>query len=74
MDEATLLTDPAHDETAWPQRELAQCGDKVAKYVMGCYNVASTCNHWLPTKGRVSNACIGGFGNHAMSFEVGMTS
>ena len=27
-------------------------------------------NHWLPTKGRVPNAWIGGFGDQAMSLEV----
>jgi hypothetical protein len=27
-------------------------------------------NHWLPTKGRVPNACVGGFGDQAMSLKV----
>ena len=27
-------------------------------------------NHWLPTKGKIPNACIGGFGDHAMNLEV----
>ena len=27
-------------------------------------------NHWLPTKGRVSNTCVGGFGEQAISLEV----
>ena len=27
-------------------------------------------NHWLPTNGRVLNACVGGFGDQAMSLEV----
>jgi hypothetical protein len=25
---------------------------------------------WLPMKGRVPNACVGGFGDQAMSLEV----
>jgi hypothetical protein len=29
-------------------------------------------SHWLPTKGRVPNACVGGCGNQVMSLEVGM--
>ena len=27
-------------------------------------------SHWLPTKGRVPNACVGGFGDLAMSLKV----
>ena len=27
-------------------------------------------NHWLPTKGRVLNACVGGFGDQAMSLKA----
>ena len=27
-------------------------------------------NHWLLTKGKISNACIRGFGDQAMSLEV----
>ena len=34
----------------------------------------SATNHWLPTKERVPNACLGGFGNQAMSLEVCMGS
>ena len=26
--------------------------------------------HWLPTKGRVPNACVRGFGDQTMSLEV----
>jgi hypothetical protein len=27
-------------------------------------------NYWLPTKGRVLNACVGGFHDQAMSLKV----
>ena len=26
-------------------------------------------NRWLPTKGRVANACVGGFGDQAMAWR-----
>ena len=26
--------------------------------------------HWLPTKGRGPNTCVGGFGDQAMNLEV----
>jgi hypothetical protein len=38
------------------------------------YEWKSAPNHWLPTKGRVPNAHVEGFGNQAISLEVGMES
>ena len=31
-------------------------------------------NHWLPTKGRIPNACVEGCGYQAISLEVGIGS
>ena len=40
MGEVVLPTDPTKCITTWPPRALAQFGDIVATYALGCYSVA----------------------------------
>ena len=54
----------------------------LGNYASGCYSNTmissrvdfhdwkSTSNYWLPTKGGILNACVGGFGDQAISLEV----
>lgn len=42
--------------------------------ILNFHEWKSVGNFWLPTKGRVPNTCVRGFGNQTMSLEIGIGS